>query len=136
MIAVVDRLQERNQVLPGPRLPSGRDQDKRQARALESSADCPAQVAIDRGDVTLHTATEFLNEVDERRGRGRVTFLAWIGKLNDPDPGTRESIALEMALKRIVAGLARGHSVPRRCRGSGVIQDGRGMPASHRSSSA
>jgi len=114
MITVVDRLQERCQMVLVNGLHRSRDQDERQTCPLQAGFQGQAQVVIMRYDPALHRPAQFPDELDQGRDDCERDLRRRVGKLNDPDSRVGKRLALKVRLERIFAGLARGHSCPRR----------------------
>jgi hypothetical protein len=115
VIAVVDGLQQRLQMLRGPRLLGRRDQDEREVGAAQADDERLVEPTT-RGpdDASLHRPAHRGDMCDQGRDDGLGAVGRQVAEQDDADAGVGQRVALEVAEEGIVEFLARGHSGSRR----------------------
>jgi hypothetical protein len=115
MIAVIDGLEERLQMLRGPRLRGRRDQDEREMGVAKADGEGVVQ-PLPRGpdDTGLHRPADRHQVRGQGLDDGCGAVGRQVGEQDDSDAGVGQRVALEVAEEGIVEFLARGHSGSRR----------------------
>jgi hypothetical protein len=115
VIAVVDGLQERLEMILGPRLLGRRDQDEREMGAFQAEGQRAVETVLPGADdAGLHHPAHRGQVIGQGRDDRRGAVGRQVGREDDADAGVGQRIAPEVAEEGVVEFLARCHSCSRR----------------------